>query len=210
MGRPREFDIEKAVETATELFWRNGYDGTPLSVLTEALGVTPPSFYLAFGSKEGLFNKVLERYQVGHLNYFVEALRQPTAREVVESLLYGFADAHTHPEHASGCLGINCGLPCPEDADKVRRSLFDLRKAGQNRLRERFDRAIAEGDLPAGSDSDALARLTLSLGWGMAVEAQTGATRADLHNAVALALSSWKGLPAKRKGGRRADAKAKQ
>jgi hypothetical protein len=63
MGRPREFDIEKALDTAGELFWRKGYEGTSLSDLTGAIGITPPSFYFAFKSKEALFKQVVDRYQ---------------------------------------------------------------------------------------------------------------------------------------------------
>ena len=58
MGRPREFDIEKALDTAGELFWRKGYEGTSLSDLTGAIGITPPSFYFAFKSKAALFRQV--------------------------------------------------------------------------------------------------------------------------------------------------------
>ena len=65
MGRPREFDIEKAIEIATNLFWEKGYEGTSLSDLTKAIGITPPSFYFAFGSKDGLFEKVLEHQLAG-------------------------------------------------------------------------------------------------------------------------------------------------
>ena len=75
MGRPREFDIDKALDTAGELFWRNGYERTSLSDLTEAIGITPPSFYFAFGNKEKLFKQVVDRYQSGHLGFFGEALR---------------------------------------------------------------------------------------------------------------------------------------
>ena len=63
MGRPREFDIETALDTAGELFWRKGYEGTSLSDLTGAIGITPPSFYFAFKSKEALFKQVVDRYQ---------------------------------------------------------------------------------------------------------------------------------------------------
>jgi AcrR family transcriptional regulator len=78
MGRPREFAIEKALDTAGELFWRKGYVGTSLSDLTGAIGITPPSFYSAFGSKEKLFKKVVDRYQSSHLGFFAEALNQET------------------------------------------------------------------------------------------------------------------------------------
>jgi AcrR family transcriptional regulator len=193
MGRPREFDIDKALDSAAELFWRNGYDRTSLSDLTAAIGITPPSFYFAFGSKEGLFKKVLDRYVSGQMGYFGDALQQPTARGVVERLLHGFADAYTHRGHPRGCLALNCGLPCSEDADGVRREIADRRNATRIELRKRLKRAKASGDLPADSDPDSLARYVMTIGYGMAVEAQSGASREDLYRTVALALQSWPG-----------------
>jgi AcrR family transcriptional regulator len=191
MGRPREFDIDKALDTAGELFWRNGYEWTSLSDLTEAIGITPPSFYFAFGNKEKLFKQVVDRYQAGHLGFFGEALRLPTARAVVERLLFGFADAYTTKPHPPGCLALNCSLPCSNDADSVRRDLADRRKAAKVELRKRFKRSKSDGDLPADADPDALARYVLTVGWGMAVEAQSGASREDLYRTVKLALKSW-------------------
>ena len=90
MGRPREFDIEKAIETATNLFWEKGYEGTSLSDLTKAIGITPPSFYFAFGSKEGLFRKVIERYYMGDLVHTEENHRE---RRMVHH------DIPPHPHH---------------------------------------------------------------------------------------------------------------
>ena len=191
MGRPREFDIDKALDTAGELFWRNGYERTSLSDLTEAIGITPPSFYFAFGNKEKLFKQVVDRYQSGHLGFFEEALGLPTARAVVERLLYGFADAYTTKPHPPGCLALNCSLPCSDDADSVRQDLADRRKAVKVALRKRLKRSKSDGDLPADANPDTLARYVLTLGWGMAVEAQSGARREDLYRTVKLALKSW-------------------
>ena len=146
MGRPREFDIEKALDTAGELFWRNGYDQTSLSDLTAALKISPPSFYFAFGSKERLFETVLARYVDGHLGFVKEALALPRARAVAERLLNGFADACTDPAHPPGCLGLNCSLPCPEDADPVRRALAEMREQTRDQLCKRFKRAKASGE----------------------------------------------------------------
>jgi len=62
MGRPRQFDVETAVETATEFFWRHGYEGTSLNDLAEAMGIKSASIYACFGSKEDLFRKVMALY----------------------------------------------------------------------------------------------------------------------------------------------------
>ena len=101
-GRPREFDTERALDIALDLFWEKGYEGTYLSDLTEAIGVNRPSLYAAFGNKEELFRKVLDRYMERHEGFACHALALPTAREVVEALLYGFADMQTLPRHPRG------------------------------------------------------------------------------------------------------------
>src|ERR1700733_7112105 len=84
MARPRVFDVDKAVETATELFWRNGYERTSLADLTTAMGITPPSFYFAFGSKEGLFKRALQHYYKTRLSRAEQAFDQPTSRGLAE------------------------------------------------------------------------------------------------------------------------------
>lgn len=190
MGRPREFDIDKAVKTATELFWRKGYEGTSLSDLTKAMRITAPSFYFAFGNKEKLFRKVVEHYYASQMELFEAAVREPTVRGVAEKFLYGYADILTDSSHAPGCLCLNSALPCAGD-DTVRAWLANLRGELAVRLRKRFAKACGTADLPINADPDALARYVALMAWGMAVEAQSGAKRKDLYSAIAAGLAAW-------------------
>src|SRR5580698_6372860 len=114
MARTRVFNVEEAIETATDLFWRNGYERTSLADLTNAMGITPPSFYFAFGSKDGLFKRVLEHYTRTRLSYAEEALNEPTARGVAEQTLFRLAELYTDPTRPPGCLVVNCALPCSD------------------------------------------------------------------------------------------------
>lgn len=191
MGRPREFDLEKALATAEELFWRKGYNGTSLSDLTNAMGIVPPSFYFAFKSKEVLFGKVLERYRDEHLGYVDAALSEPTARAVAEHLLYAIADSLTDSSCPPGCLAINNAMPAAGTDDPVRLKIADLRRELQAKLSARFVQAVEDGDLSKEAEPDALARFVLTLSWGMAIEAQSGTTRAQLRSTVAIALRAW-------------------
>ncbi len=86
MGRPREFDADKALDQAMQVFWRKGYEGASVTDLTEAMGITRPSLYAAFGNKDELFRKVLDRYEAGPGRYVAEALDAPTARATVERI----------------------------------------------------------------------------------------------------------------------------
>lgn len=193
MGRPREFDIDEALAIAGDLFWKNGYDRTSLSDLTGAMKITPPSFYFAFGSKEKLFQMVIDRYTSEQFKFFQEALSQQTAQNVVKRLLYGFADLYTDGKHPPGCLALNSSLPCSSDDDPIRQKLAEAREQSRVLLCGRFKEAKLSGDLPTDTDPSALARYVLMLVWGMAVEAQSGASRNQLRRAVEVALESWSG-----------------
>ncbi len=91
LGRPRAFDPDVALERAMHVFWAKGYEGASLSDLTQAMRINRPSLYAAFGNKEQLFRKVLDRYASGPLAYFRQALEAPKARDVVEQILFGAA-----------------------------------------------------------------------------------------------------------------------
>src|SRR5437899_11977384 len=76
-GRTRQFDVDEALDRALEVFWARGYEGATLPELTRAMGINRPSLYAAFGNKEQLFRKALDRYQTGPMSFLAEALRQP-------------------------------------------------------------------------------------------------------------------------------------
>jgi AcrR family transcriptional regulator len=191
MARPRVFDIEKAVESATVLFWKNGYEQTSVANLTEEMGITPPSFYFAFESKDGLFRKVIEHYATTYLGFMEEAFLQPTTRGVAETMLYGCADVYSNPSNPRGCLIMNCSLPSSESTVLVRQELATQRKASRAKLRKRFQEAKASGDLPPDSEPEELARFVMAIRWGLAVEAQSGANKRDLYRIVARAMQTW-------------------
>ena len=190
MGRPREFDIDEAIQMATELFWRKGYEGTSLSDLTGAMRITAPSFYFAFGNKEKLFRRVIKQYYESQIELLESALREPTVRGVTERFLYGYADVLTGRAHAPGCLALNSSLPCAED-DTLRAWLAKLRGELTVRLRKRFAQARGTHELPINADPEALARYIAIVAWGLAVEAQSGAKRKELYSAIAVSLAMW-------------------
>ena len=191
-GRPREFDVEKALDRALKVFWRKGYEGASLLELTRAMGINRPSLYAAFGSKEGLFRKALDRYAEGPAAYFKAALAEPTARAVAERLLVEAIDALTDPRNPRGCLMVQGALACGEAAESVRRELVSRRLAGEAVLRQRFERAREDGDLPADVDPADLARYVVTVLRGMAVQAAGGASREELRRVAALTLRLWR------------------
>jgi AcrR family transcriptional regulator len=191
MGRPREFDPDRALDRALRVFWRSGYEGASMADLTEAMGITRPSLYAAFGNKEELFRKALDRYVDGPGGYVQIALAKPTAREVVEHLLYQAADAVTDPNNPPGCLAVQGALCCGEAAETIKQELMSRRANGEQELRRRFARAISEGDLPTGSDAADLARYISAIVQGMAVQAAGGVSREQLRKIAEMTLRTW-------------------
>jgi AcrR family transcriptional regulator len=190
-GRPREFDTDEALGRAMEVFWRQGYEGTALSDLTEAMGINRPSLYAAFGNKESLFRKVLERYSDERAVHIRESLEEPTARAVAEHLMRGAVDATTARGCPKGCLTVQGALASGEQNEDIRKELAAWRRAGEARLRNRFKSAQAEGDLPAHADPADLARYVTSIVQGISVQATGGAARRELHRVVDIAMAGW-------------------
>jgi AcrR family transcriptional regulator len=191
VGRPRAFDIDQALDRALHVFWRKGYEGASLADLTKAMKINRPSLYAAFGNKQSLFRKVIERYAAGPAAYVREALQAPTARQVAERLLGGAIDLLSDRRNPRGCLMVHGALACSGTAEPVRRQLALHRAASEEALRKRFLRARAEGDLPAGSNPADLARYLATVLRGMAVQAAGGASREALQRVVTMALRAW-------------------
>ena len=146
-GRPRAFDPEAALDRAMHVFWTKGYEGASLSDLTRAMRINRPSLYAAFGNKEELFRKVLDRYANGPLAYFRKALAAPKAREVIEQILLGAADMASDPRLPAGCLMVQGALACGDSAGSVQKEVAARRAASEVALRRRLQRAKREGDL---------------------------------------------------------------
>ncbi|MFG1643184.1 TetR/AcrR family transcriptional regulator [Amycolatopsis sp. NPDC049252] len=191
IGRPRGFDADAALERAMLVFWEQGYEGASLSDLTAAMGITKTSMYAAFGNKEDLFRKALERYEEGPAAYVARALRQPTAREVATAFLAGSVSTSTRPGCPSGCLGVQGSLAAGEAGRTARDTLIAWRDEGRAHLHDRFRRAVDEGDLPPDADPALLARYVMTVANGIAVQAAGGAGRDELQQVADVALRNW-------------------
>jgi AcrR family transcriptional regulator len=199
-GRPRSFDCDKALDQAMEVFWREGYEAASIADLTQAMGINPPSLYAAFGNKEALFRKALDRYVGRRSVVWQESMTAPTAWHAVESLLRRSADLLTN-DCSPGCLMVKSSLTCGGEA--LQREMAAVRARGEALLKDRFEQAKREGDLPADVDPTGLARYVMALGQGMSIQAASGASNADLHKIVDVALLTFPGAPATRKPNRR-------
>jgi AcrR family transcriptional regulator len=187
-GRPRGFDLDQALDQAIDVFWRQGYEGTSLSDLTDAMGINRPSLYAAFGNKEQTFKLAVDRYAKIDMAYAQVALSASTAFEVASRYLHDNVEAVTTPGKPPGCLSIQGGLSSAPDTDPIVKYLAGRRADGEQQFARRFERSKQEGDLAADEDAADLARYVSTVSTGIAVQAASGATRDDLHRVADRAL----------------------
>ncbi|ARN82224.1 TetR/AcrR family transcriptional regulator [Methylocystis bryophila] len=191
MGRPRTFDIDHALNIAADMFWRRGYDGTSIGDLTKAIGISAPSFYFAFGSKDGVFRRIVDAYLERQGEIVERAFRETDSRSLVERLLSGFGELHTSPDHAPGCLILNNSLPICDD-HPFRTEWAQGRAALRTRLTERFSAdQQTETGLPGDWKADDTARLVVTLIWGIAVEAHSGASGKEIQQMIDQFMATW-------------------
>lgn len=190
-GRPREFCVDHALAQALRVFWEKGYEGTSLTDLTDAMGITRPSLYAAFGNKESLFRKALDLYEREKLDYIGKALAKPTARGVAETMLRGAVDNVTSCDEPHGCLGVITSVACGAESQSIREEIVKRGLAGKLALSERFERAKAEGDLPAGIDAEGLTSVLVAMLQGISIQANQGADKAALERLVESGLALW-------------------
>ena len=189
LGRPRAFDPDAVLDRAMHVFWAKGYEGASLSNLTRAMRINRPSLYAAFGNKEQLFRKVLDRYMDGPIAWFGKALAAPKARDVVEQIFLGTATMAEDPRIPAGCLIVQGALACGNAS--ARNEVAARRTAAEVALRRRLQRAKREGDLSKTADPAELARYVMTVVRGMAVQSAGGATRGQLRRVAQIALRAW-------------------
>jgi AcrR family transcriptional regulator len=190
-GRPRSFDLDKALDRALLVFRQKGYEGASLTDLTRAMRINRPSLYAAFGDKETLFRKALDRYFSGPAAYITEALQETTARAMAERLLHGAAELLADPNSPPGCLSVHGALACGQEAEPIRQELIMRRGRAETAIHQRLKRAKSEGDLPPDSNPADLARFLTAVMFGMSVQAAGGASRRELEQVVQIALRAW-------------------
>ena len=192
-GRPRAFCVEDTLDRAMTVFWRHGYEGASMSDLTAAMGINSPSLYACFGSKEGLFRAVLERYDERRKSFMESVLAAPTAAKVAETYLHGVADfaVDTSGKNPPGCLLLQSGLSCGDS--EIPGEMARHRAEKEAALCDRFERARKQGDLPQQANPATLARYLMTVSNGICVQAASGASAAELHEVANIALTSWPG-----------------
>lgn len=190
-GRPPGINKEQALDRALELFWSRGYEGTSITDLTDAIGVSRPSLYAAFGDKEQLFRAVLAHYLAGPGSYVQRALERPQAIDAIRTLLTEAAIAVSMPDRPPGCLVVHGALASGDEGAVARDLLQTERLTRQTAIRARLERGAGEGDLPTGTDVVLLTEYVTSTLHGLAVQALAGASREALTATADLAMRAF-------------------
>ncbi|CAN7641014.1 TetR/AcrR family transcriptional regulator [Pararhizobium sp. LjRoot235] len=196
-GRPRQFDESTALDTALRLFWRHGYEGTPISTLAQAMGLTVASVYNAFGNKESLFMKAVEHYDRYSESLYKEAFAKTSAREVARGILMGEVDLVSGEGTPEGCLMVQGALATSPESEAVQQAMAKLRRQAEADVAARFKQFQEAGQLPSGWNAKALAGYVITVATGMAVQAKSGASRQELIDVADMAMKIW---PEEREG----------
>jgi TetR/AcrR family transcriptional regulator, transcriptional repressor for nem operon len=189
MARPREFDEAVALEAAIECFWRRGYEATSLRDLTASMGLTAPSLYNAFGDKEELFARALERYLDRTTRHRLRRLEDSLAPK--EALYRFFAEIVEHSikdRQRKGCFLVNSALEVAPHHAACHAVIAE--QFGE--IEAFFRRCILAGQadktVPLQADAGDTARLLLGVLLGVRVLARTNPDRDVLEGVVRPAL----------------------
>jgi AcrR family transcriptional regulator len=191
-GRPRSFDRAEALARALALFWERGYEGTSIADLTSAMGITPPSLYAAFGSKEALYHEALALYQAQPGGFTPAMLvDEPTAYAAIARYLRESAAFFADARHPPGCMISTAVLSCAPEHREVAETVAGLRTAAVDAMAERIASGIVAGELPPDTDPLALAQFYGAVIQGMSIQAHDGADQATLLAIGETALAAW-------------------
>ncbi|WP_205995557.1 TetR/AcrR family transcriptional regulator [Pseudolabrys sp. FHR47] len=179
------------MDKALDVFWRNGYEGTSISELTQAMGISPPSLYAAFGNKEKLFHTALDRYAEVRKQLWADLKKEPTARAMMERLFNLVIDFYATEGNPNCCMLVK--LQTAECDTVLAEHLSAKRAESEAVLLERFAMAKADGELPNDVEAKDLAGYFMTVLDGLSVRAAAGASREELQKVANLAMRSWPG-----------------
>ncbi|MEO3998540.1 TetR/AcrR family transcriptional regulator [Mesorhizobium sp. CAU 1732] len=184
-GRPRSFDRDEAVKTAMRLFRRHGYEGVSIAMLTEAIGVAPPSLYAAFGKKADLYREALDRYaQENPVSMFSNGGQELSLAEAIDQMFRRAIRAVVNAPGAPGCMITTGLLGCHPDHSDLAKELVDRRAALCIRMSDELRQWLAE------ERAREAASFLCAVLQGIAVQARDGVDVAVLHTIAANARTS--------------------
>ena len=179
-GRPRGFDEREVIDKAQKLFWKEGATGVSLDQLSAATGLHKPSIYGAFGGRSGLYVAALDAYIERGAPDVSGCLAMRPLAAALRAFYAADLDVFCAAEHAPGCFLIGTAIEAAAENDEVRQRIATVFDGLRATLHARVEAAAADGDLPAGSDIEALTEIIVATHIALAVEARAGCSRREL------------------------------
>lgn len=182
-GRPRGFDRDSALIRAVEIFWRKGFGPTSIADLCAAMKINPPSLYAAFGNKAELFLEAISYYEHTYWAHVWEEMeKEPSVHRALEGVLVNAATNQTTEGFPRGCLVTLAAINVPPEYPQILEMLGNMRDGAREAFAKRLCRGVSDGQLPATTNVDVLARAYNAVLQGMAIQASDGCTRANLED----------------------------
>ncbi|MCB8822928.1 TetR/AcrR family transcriptional regulator [Microvirga rosea] len=186
------FDRTEALEKAMEVFWQQGFEGSSMTDLTTAMGISSPSLYAAFRSKEALYLEAVRHFsETSAAGIFRALMEAPTLREGLAGMLNASIGCSTQPGRPQGCMIALGATHCAPENERIRQELKEMRRTLQDTLRLKFETAISDGLLPPDVDAASLAAYYATVVHGLSIQARDGATCDELTAILAHALAPF-------------------
>lgn len=188
-GRPREFDVDQALDRAVRVFSERGYHGTSISDLTRAMRLAQGSIYKAFKNKQSVFLAAFNRYRTLR----AEKLRQTvgdagTGLECLRNALAFYVESSQGAEGRQGCLVVGSIAELATFDKEVARHIATALERNEALLADLIRQGQEDGSIPAHVDRQAATRMMLCLVQGMRVVGKTSRTREDMQAVVNIAM----------------------
>lgn len=169
MSGRKQFDETEVLNAAMTAFWRNGYEATSVSDLEEATGLNKSSLYNAYGSKEELYTRCLDRFAELYSSNLVAQLENEDFRAGIEGFFDMLVGRLESKEVPKGCLATMAAMEVGGGdsvaATRIQNGLEQMREAFVARCR----RAVDDGQLPRDTDVQAMGAMILAMTRGIAV-----------------------------------------
>ena len=174
-GRPREFDIDAALDLAMPVFREKGYHGATISDLTEAMQLTAGSVYKAFHDKRGLFLQVFVRYISLRNKTLRERLaRQPDGRASLAEWLRFYLESASNLEGRRGCLIVGSAVELQQLDAELSELVHEALGRNQQSILQLIEQGQQDGSVNSSHDAKALSSMLLCLVLGMRVAGKAG------------------------------------
>ncbi|TPD96220.1 TetR/AcrR family transcriptional regulator [Pantoea vagans] len=186
-GRPREFDIEQALDRAMIVFRQKGYHAASIGDLGEAMNLSAGSIYKAFKDKRSLFLMVFERYLLLRNTELRRRLAPcVSGRDKITELLQFYLDSARAIEGRCGCLVVSSAIALQTMDEDLAQRIDDVIKRSQRFLVSLLELGQQDGSINRTLDSEAAAGLILCIAYGMRV---SGKVSDVIHEEQTLALA---------------------